>query len=81
MGLIVYQQIRFRPIISSSEPYDPRNDIPTLIPAIASQCQTLPASAGHSHSIVNKPFFHIKSLTYFSGKQSNTMKNTISEIP
>lgn len=26
-----------------------------LVPVVARQCQTLPASASHSHSIINKP--------------------------
>jgi hypothetical protein len=48
-----------------------------LIPADASQYQTLPASAGHSHSMGNEPFslFNINGLLV--GYSENTMKNTM----
>jgi hypothetical protein len=47
------------------------------VPAVACQCQTLPASAGHSHSIVNEPFsrLNINGLVVMAG--GNTMKNTM----
>jgi len=48
-----------------------------LIPADASQCQTLPASAGHSHSIVNKPFFSFYFQQLIFQLIDNTMKNTM----
>jgi hypothetical protein len=41
-----------------------KRKIPAITPGfvalesvVTSRCQTLPASAGHSHSIINKPFF------------------------
>jgi len=44
------------------------------IPVVASQCQTLPASAGHSHSIVNELFFRFNINGLIVGVCGNTMK-------
>lgn len=30
------------------------------MPVVANQCQTFPANAGHSHSIVNRAFLHVQ---------------------
>jgi hypothetical protein len=43
----------------------------------ASQCQTLPANAGHSHSIINGPFLQFNINGLLVGAGSNTMKNTM----
>jgi hypothetical protein len=45
--------------------------------AIASQCHTLPASASHSHSIVNELYFRLNFNGIVVGVGGNTMKNTI----
>ena len=47
------------------------------MPVAASQCQSLPASAGHSHSIVNEPFFRFDINSLVIGICGNTMKNTM----
>jgi hypothetical protein len=47
------------------------------MPVVASQCQSLPASTDHSHSIVNKPFFQFNINGLVVGAGSNTMKNTM----
>jgi len=51
-----------------------------LIPADASQCQTLPASAGHSHSIVNGQILPFNINGLIIGVSDNTMKNTMFRI-
>jgi len=47
------------------------------MPAVASQCQTLPAIAGHSHSIVNGHFLPLNINDLLVGVSGNTMKNTM----
>ena len=50
------------------------------MPVVASHCQTLPAGAGHSHSIVNE---HEKSFIFnavLMGCCVDTMKNTMFRI-
>ncbi len=47
------------------------------MPAIASQCQSLPASTAHYHSIVSKQFLYFISNDYFFLLNGNTMKNTM----
>jgi len=47
------------------------------MPAVASQCQILPASTGYSHSIVNEPFLRSKLNDLLVGICGNTMKNTM----
>jgi hypothetical protein len=48
-----------------------------LLPAVASQCQTLPVSADHSHSIVNEPFLSLTIQWLIFLQIGNTMKNTM----
>ena len=45
-----------------------------MLPA---DCQTLPASAGHSHSVVNEPFISIDFQWLIFLLIDNTMKNTM----
>jgi hypothetical protein len=47
------------------------------MPVVASQCQSLPASAGHSHSIVNNPLKASTGWGYPVGTSVDTMKNTM----
>jgi hypothetical protein len=48
-----------------------------FMPAVASQCQSLPVSAGHSHSIVNEPFFLFMINDLMVGACGNTTNNTM----
>ena len=47
------------------------------MPAVASQCQTLPASAGHSHSMINERALPSNINGLNVGADENTMKNTM----
>jgi hypothetical protein len=51
-----------------------------LLPVDASHCQTLPASASHSHSIVNKPRKASNYTGFMTAVIIDTMKNTMFRI-
>jgi len=54
-----------------------RHSCVTDIPVVACQCQSLPVSAGHSHSNVNKPRKACNGTGFEWIISVNTIKNTI----